>query len=124
MTKGINPNNPDYEKLSKIAWPIECWAAHVDNEPRCILIGEQESGIYIYEYYRDDNGRYWFKEYVRTQEGKRVPFDEYVWGPIREKAKRNRMLQEAAMTPEQKEQKQNDLAALHKRLTVGKIQKY
>ena len=118
-------------KIGKIAWPLECSAAHGVEHPDCTLIGEQQSGMYIYEYYVDSSKRYWYKEYVLTEDGKRVPFDDYVWGPIREKARRNIAYQRERQKEQQKPylsegqqiKRQNDLAALRQRFESEKIQK-
>ena len=102
ITGDITPEKA--KVLSRKAFPIECSAAHGVDNPQCKLLGTVEEGIYVYEYYEEN--------------GKLIPYDEYVFGPIRAKAKANKARQEMLenqLSPEQERQRQDDLNALRLR---------
>lgn len=107
---------PDLDEISKIAFPLECSAAHGVQNPVCTLVGRKESGRFVYEFYKDKDGLYWFLEYVKDECDRLIPCEEYVFGPIRAKARAARRRMENQLDPDQKAKRQNDLAALRKRL--------
>lgn len=119
----IENGSYDLDEISKIAFPLECAAAHGVNNPACTPIGREERGRFVYEFFKDRDGRYWFLEYVKNDDGRLIPCEEYVFEPIRAKARAARQRMKNQLDPEQKTKRQNDLVALRKRLTGQEVQK-
>lgn len=79
------------------AWSIECMEAHnsagrkveyIGSGLGGYLDGKKESGTRIYDYYRDNEGAFWFKNRAMLPSGEIVSMERYLFK--REGAERKR----------------------------------
>lgn len=71
------------------AWSIESMAAHgaggrsveyIGSSIKGFLNNDKRKGKYIYDYYRDTAGAYWFKNRALLSSGEIVSMDMYIFG--------------------------------------------
>ena len=106
----------DLAEIGKKAFPIELSAEHGFPNPHCVTVAWDECGDYVYEYLKDTDNRYWFREYVKGAGGKLVPYEEAVFGPIRAKAKEARRRMQEAQEKEKEAYRHKDIEELRKML--------
>ena len=106
----------DLEEIGKKAYPIECSAAHGYPNPQCVTVAWDESGDYVYEYLKDTNHNYWFREFVKGKDGKLIPFGEAVFGPIKAKAEQKRRQIESEKQAEVSQKRMQEAKALREKL--------
>lgn len=60
----------EIKKAGKEAWSIENMAGHGAEGRQVTYIGSEDCGDRIFEYYKDEEGDYWYKVKLRLQDGR------------------------------------------------------
>lgn len=90
MYKDFRAIDPELLEIAHgSAWSIESMAAHgaggrsveyIGSSIKGFLDNDKRKGKYIYDYYRDTAGAYWFKNRALLPSGEIVSIDMYIFG--------------------------------------------
>lgn len=112
-----NLTSAEIAEIGRKAYPLECSPAHGVTDPALTLIATEQDGIYFYEFYKDSDGLFFYKEYVCDKEtGRMIPYDEAIFAPIRAAAEKKRRAARAEADLRKREEREKDLLKLRRRL--------